>query len=159
MTDGPFYQHCCLESRSSSVAVTCPTVPAGSFISRFPAIGQILNALILAIRTVGEHAFDISGRQVSSGNPDIAPDLRAGSGEEYKYLPVHGRLGTYTFITRSLSLTMSAPKKFVVFTATGDQGSSVCRSLLKEGYHVVGLTRNPESEGAKGMSLSVPVPA
>jgi nucleoside-diphosphate-sugar epimerase len=74
-------------------------------------------------------------------------------------MPVQGGPGTYAFNTRTLSLTMSAPKKFVVFTATGDQGSSVCRSLLKEGYHVVGLTRNPESEGAKGTSLSLPVPA
>jgi uncharacterized protein YbjT (DUF2867 family) len=41
-------------------------------------------------------------------------------------------------------------KKFVVFTATGDQGSSVCRYLVKDGYHVIGLTRNPESAKAKG---------
>jgi hypothetical protein len=65
MTDSPFYQHCCLESRSSTVAVTCPTVPAGTFISRFPAIRQIFNVLMLAIRVAGEHAFDVSWRQVS----------------------------------------------------------------------------------------------
>jgi rhodanese-related sulfurtransferase len=46
--------------------------------------------------------------------------------------------------------TMSSAQKIVVFTATGEQGSSVCKYLVKEGYHVVGLTRNPESEKAKG---------
>jgi nucleoside-diphosphate-sugar epimerase len=44
---------------------------------------------------------------------------------------------------------MSSPKKFVVFAATGDQGSSVCKFLVKEGYHVVGITRNPDGEKAK----------
>jgi nucleoside-diphosphate-sugar epimerase len=72
-------------------------------------------------------------------------------------MPAHGGLDTYTSNTLSLFLTMSAPKKFVVFTATGAQGSSVCRYLLKEGYHVVGLTRNPESAGAKGTSRNPPV--
>jgi nucleoside-diphosphate-sugar epimerase len=45
---------------------------------------------------------------------------------------------------------MSAAKKIVVFTATGEQGTSVCKHLVQEGYHVVGLTRNPESNSAKG---------
>jgi uncharacterized protein YbjT (DUF2867 family) len=45
---------------------------------------------------------------------------------------------------------MSSPKKFVVFAATGDQGSSVCKFLVKEGYHVVGITRNPDGVSAKG---------
>ena len=47
----------------------------------------------------------------------------------------------------------AAPKKIVVFTATGDQGGSVCRSLIEAGgYEVVGITRSPESEKAKGAS-------
>jgi uncharacterized protein YbjT (DUF2867 family) len=45
---------------------------------------------------------------------------------------------------------MSTGKKFVVFTVTGDQGSSVAKYLVKEGYKVVGLTRNPDSDKAKG---------
>ncbi|WVW82856.1 hypothetical protein I302_104868 [Kwoniella bestiolae CBS 10118] len=44
----------------------------------------------------------------------------------------------------------SDKKKFVVFTATGDQGESVCRYLLKDGqWDVIGITRNVSSEGAK----------
>lgn len=42
----------------------------------------------------------------------------------------------------------------VVFTVTGDQGSSVARYLLKDGgYEVIGIARNPESDKAKGMFL------
>jgi len=41
-------------------------------------------------------------------------------------------------------------KKVVVFTATGDQGTSVTDNLLKAGYKVVGLTRDTNSKSAKG---------
>ena len=48
-----------------------------------------------------------------------------------------------------------AKKVIVVFTATGDQGRSTCRSLLQDGgYEVVGITRNLDSENAKRMSMS-----
>ncbi len=51
--------------------------------------------------------------------------------------------------------TASAGKmKVVVFTATGDQGASTCKYLLEDGgFEVVGITRNPESEKAKGESI------
>jgi uncharacterized protein YbjT (DUF2867 family) len=41
-------------------------------------------------------------------------------------------------------------KTAVVFTATGEQGSSVVGSLLKAGWRVIALTRSFESESAKG---------
>jgi GDP-D-mannose dehydratase len=49
----------------------------------------------------------------------------------------------------------NSSKKVVVFTATGAQGSSVCKFLVREGYHVVGITRNTQSEGAKGVCCPV----
>ncbi|WRT67345.1 uncharacterized protein IL334_004315 [Kwoniella shivajii] len=42
-------------------------------------------------------------------------------------------------------------KTIVVFTATGAQGGSVVEELLKGGYKVIGLTRNVEGQGAKGL--------
>ena len=46
-----------------------------------------------------------------------------------------------------------ATKTIVVFTVTGDQGSSVARYLIKDGgYKVVGITRNSGSEAARGES-------
>lgn len=44
---------------------------------------------------------------------------------------------------------MSKGKVFV-FMVTGDQGSSVAKFLLEDGWSVVGLTRNPDGENAKG---------
>lgn len=45
---------------------------------------------------------------------------------------------------------MSEPKVIVVFGATGQQGGSVSRALLKKGgYKVRGVTRNPDSDAAK----------
>jgi uncharacterized protein YbjT (DUF2867 family) len=44
----------------------------------------------------------------------------------------------------------TSSKKIVVFTATGNQGISVCEYLVKDGYHVIGITRNLGSENAKG---------
>ena len=42
-------------------------------------------------------------------------------------------------------------KTIVVFTVTGDQGSSVARYLINDGnFNVIGITRNPDSEAAKG---------
>jgi uncharacterized protein YbjT (DUF2867 family) len=41
-------------------------------------------------------------------------------------------------------------KTVVVFTATGEQGGSVARSLLEDGWKVIALTRNFESAAAKG---------
>ncbi|WVQ69836.1 uncharacterized protein L199_008057 [Kwoniella botswanensis] len=43
-------------------------------------------------------------------------------------------------------------KKFAVFTATGDQGRSVCKYLLEDGgWEVVGITRNANSDSAKDL--------
>ncbi|RSH93905.1 hypothetical protein EHS25_006557 [Saitozyma podzolica] len=42
-------------------------------------------------------------------------------------------------------------KTAVVFTATGEQGSSVVGSLLKAGWKVIALTRSFESESAKAL--------
>lgn len=44
---------------------------------------------------------------------------------------------------------MSSPKTIVVFGATGAQGGAVAAGLLKEGWQVRGVTRNPDSEAAK----------
>ena len=45
---------------------------------------------------------------------------------------------------------MPASKKFVVFTATGDQGRSVCKYLIDAGdYQVIGISRDLESDKAK----------
>jgi len=46
-----------------------------------------------------------------------------------------------------------SPRKIVVFGATGKQGSSVARSLVADkNYTVLGITRNPDSAAANGMS-------
>jgi uncharacterized protein YbjT (DUF2867 family) len=50
---------------------------------------------------------------------------------------------------------MSSIKKFVVFLVTGDQGTSVAKFLVKEGYKVIGLTRNPESDKARGAFATI----
>ncbi|WVQ83962.1 hypothetical protein IAT38_006107 [Cryptococcus sp. DSM 104549] len=42
--------------------------------------------------------------------------------------------------------------KVIVFTATGDQGSSVCKYAVKAGLEVYGLTRNVSSDNAKALS-------
>jgi len=48
---------------------------------------------------------------------------------------------------------MSGLKKIVVFTATGDQGGSVCKYLIESGkYEVIGISRNPESDSAKALT-------
>ncbi|ORX39408.1 hypothetical protein BD324DRAFT_619602 [Kockovaella imperatae] len=48
---------------------------------------------------------------------------------------------------------MSDQKKIFVFTATGDQGSSVAKYLAKTGqYEIWGLTRNTESDKAKELT-------
>lgn len=48
---------------------------------------------------------------------------------------------------------MSGKKIIAVTTATGEQGSSVVRELLKDGtFAVRGLTRNPSSPKAQGAS-------
>ena len=40
--------------------------------------------------------------------------------------------------------------KIIVFTATGDQGGSVCKYLMEDGgFEVVGITRNPEATRRK----------
>lgn len=44
----------------------------------------------------------------------------------------------------------NSSKTIVVFGVTGNQGGSAARALLKEGFGVVGITRNPESAKAKG---------
>ena len=42
--------------------------------------------------------------------------------------------------------TESTEKKTILVSgATGNQGGAVTRELLKRGYHVRGLTRNPDS--------------
>ena len=43
-------------------------------------------------------------------------------------------------------------KTAAVFTATGDQGSSVVDSLLKAGYKVTGFSRDATSAKSKGKS-------
>nr|XP_019003427.1 uncharacterized protein I203_03570 [Kwoniella mangroviensis CBS 8507]OCF66888.1 hypothetical protein I203_03570 [Kwoniella mangroviensis CBS 8507] len=46
--------------------------------------------------------------------------------------------------------TAPDPIKVIVFTATGDQGRSVCKELIGDGGFIVwGVTRNTESKGAK----------
>ena len=40
-------------------------------------------------------------------------------------------------------------KKVLVSGATGQQGGSVVNALLKDGHHVIGFTRNPDSPKAK----------
>ncbi|CAG8889564.1 unnamed protein product [Penicillium nalgiovense] len=43
-------------------------------------------------------------------------------------------------------------KIITIFGATGNQGGSVARSLLKNpAFHVRGITRNPESEASKAL--------
>jgi len=45
-----------------------------------------------------------------------------------------------------------SPRKIIVFGATGKQGGSVVRALAADNnYEVVGITRNPDSAGAKGV--------
>lgn len=49
--------------------------------------------------------------------------------------------------------SLMSPRKIVVFGATGKQGSSVARSLVADkNYTVLGITRNPDSAAANGMS-------
>lgn len=50
--------------------------------------------------------------------------------------------------TRRISTKMS--KTAAVFTATGEQGSSVVDSLLKAGYKVTGFSRDTTSSKSKG---------
>lgn len=45
---------------------------------------------------------------------------------------------------------MSAVTSVFVFGITGQQGSSVAKSLLEAGVKVVGLSRSPDSDKAKG---------
>jgi uncharacterized protein YbjT (DUF2867 family) len=42
-------------------------------------------------------------------------------------------------------------KNILVFGATGQQGGAVANALLADGHHVIGLTRNPDSEKAKAL--------
>ena len=49
-------------------------------------------------------------------------------------------------------LTMSNQKTILVTGATGQQGGAVTRELLKKGYHVSAMTRNPESERANALT-------
>jgi len=49
----------------------------------------------------------------------------------------------------------SSGKKIFVFLVTGDQGKSAANYLIRDGFDVYGLTRNTESEKAKGMSALV----
>jgi len=42
-------------------------------------------------------------------------------------------------------------KKLVVFAATGSQGSSVATTLAKDGWEVVGFTRDPSKEASKAL--------
>ncbi|KAL1647087.1 hypothetical protein SLS58_002857 [Diplodia intermedia] len=44
------------------------------------------------------------------------------------------------------------PKKILVTTATGSQGSGVVRHCLQAGHHVYALTRNPSSRAALALS-------
>ncbi|KAK6908582.1 hypothetical protein I203_102585 [Kwoniella mangroviensis CBS 8507] len=49
--------------------------------------------------------------------------------------------------------TAPDPIKVIVFTATGDQGRSVCKELIGDGGFIVwGVTRNTESKGAKELT-------
>ncbi|WWD16136.1 hypothetical protein CI109_100561 [Kwoniella shandongensis] len=44
-------------------------------------------------------------------------------------------------------------RKVVVFTASGDQGSSVCRYLIEDGnWEVVGISRNPDSPSSQELA-------
>lgn len=43
-------------------------------------------------------------------------------------------------------------KVIVVFGATGTQGGSVVDALLKDGWKVRGVTRNPDSEAAQKLA-------
>jgi Predicted nucleoside-diphosphate-sugar epimerases len=44
-------------------------------------------------------------------------------------------------------------KIFTVFGATGNQGGSVCRSLIQNPeFHVRAITRNPDSDASKQLS-------
>lgn len=47
--------------------------------------------------------------------------------------------------------TATQSKLILVSGATGKQGGSVARELLTRGYHVRGLTRNPDSERARNL--------
>lgn len=51
--------------------------------------------------------------------------------------------------TTSTTDTIQPAKCVFIFGITGIQGSSVARELREAGVHVVGLTRNSESENAK----------
>ncbi|WRT69918.1 uncharacterized protein IL334_006909 [Kwoniella shivajii] len=42
--------------------------------------------------------------------------------------------------------------RVAVFTVTGDQGSSVSKSLIEGGHEVLGITRNPSSEMSKDLA-------
>jgi uncharacterized protein YbjT (DUF2867 family) len=48
-------------------------------------------------------------------------------------------------------MTTSGPRTIVVTGATGLQGGAVARHLLMDGWHVRGLTRNPESKQARAL--------
>lgn len=49
---------------------------------------------------------------------------------------------------------MSELKTVLVAGATGKQGGSVVRALIKKGYKIKALTRNPSSESAKRLHNS-----
>ena len=53
-----------------------------------------------------------------------------------------------TFISERM-ISMAESKTVLVSGATGQQGGAVARELLKKGYTVKAMTRNPESEKAK----------
>lgn len=57
------------------------------------------------------------------------------------------------FVSKSRTLddmtTPSEPKLVVVVGATGNQGNSVARRFLREGFHVRGLTRYPDSPASQ----------
>ena len=46
---------------------------------------------------------------------------------------------------------MNKPQTVFVTGATGNQGGAVARALLKHNHHVIALTRNKESDAAKGL--------
>ncbi|KAK8849817.1 hypothetical protein IAR55_005153 [Kwoniella newhampshirensis] len=49
--------------------------------------------------------------------------------------------------------TAPDPIKIIVFTATGDQGRSVCEKLVEDGgFEVMGVTRNVDGKAAKALS-------
>lgn len=57
----------------------------------------------------------------------------------------------------------NSDKTIVVFGVTGKQGGSTARALLNDGFRVVGITRNPDSDSAKGepspiVTSPLPVP-